>query len=284
MMRANRAPRSPVRRRIGAALSAASVAALTVVAPAAATGGGGHLGGDGDLEVGITVTTPGFDQPVDLDDDTRTPPVVWTVVDAGPARPGDLSGLCLTSAGGFGWRFWLIGRSPDGTILGERLICRPFDDPASPPPAPEPPVLPTIEAIWRHARLPVPVVGIDPPERGITGLETRIWVRSNTELALTVALDGYSVTARAVVVGYTARVDSGPVTRSDHPGGPDAPVLRHGFEVKGPHRVEIGAVWRGTATFAGPGLSAPVTTSIGEAVIRVARTYPVREVRALLRP
>lgn len=270
--------------RLVAALALGLVLAGAPAVPATATGGSGHLGGGGEVEVGITVITPGFDRPVDLDGDSATHPVVWTVVDGGPARPGDLSGLCRAPDGGFGWKYWLIGRSRDGTIVGERLVCRPFTDPQDPPPPPEPPVLPTIEEVWRRAQLPAPSIGIDPATRGVTGLETRIWARSETTLTLGVTLDGYSVTARAVVVGYTARVDGGPVTRADGPGGPDAPVLRHVFEVKGSHRVSVGAIWRASATFTGPGLDAPLTTPIGEAIITASRRYPVTEVRSVLRP
>ena len=71
---------------------------IGVAVPASAhdTGNGnGGMDNGGDIDVGITVTTPGVDSPVDLKGSTATQPIVWTVVDEGPASPGDLSHLCL---------------------------------------------------------------------------------------------------------------------------------------------------------------------------------------------
>jgi hypothetical protein len=49
------------------------------------------------------------------------------------------------------------------------------------------------------------------------------------------------------------------------------------------HTIEIGAVWRGTATLTGPDLLGLITLGdIGTATITTTRQYPVHEVRSEL--
>jgi hypothetical protein len=247
------------------------------------------VGKGGDISVGITVTTPGVDAPVDLHGSTATQPIVWTVVDEGAASPGDLSHLCLAGPFDpknppFGWMYHLIGRALDGTLVPDKLVCVPFTNPAQRPPPPPPPVLPTIEEVWRHAHLPTPVVGLDPATRGITGLDTRIWTETGTSLSINASLDGYTITGTATVTGYRVQVDDEPATRTSTSGSASDPIAHHIFETKGTHQVRIGVLWHGVATFSGPALVSPVTISIGDATITATRTYTVNEVRSVLQP
>jgi hypothetical protein len=251
--------------------------------------GGGSVDPDGTVEVGISVSTPGFDAPVDLAGGTSTQPVIWTVVDVGPVRPGDLSGLCAVEGAdgegpGFGWLYRFLGRTHDGTLVADRLVCIPFAEPGVQPPPPLPPRLPTIEEIWRRAQLPTPRVGLDPATRGITGLDTRIWTETPTSLGITAALDGYSITGTATVTGYTVQVDDGPTRPAATSGTAGDPIAHHVFETKGEHQVRIGVVWHGTATFTGPGLLGPLTINIGDATVTAARAYRVNEIRSVLQP
>jgi len=251
--------------------------------------GGGNLGGDGSIDVGVTVTTPGVDSPVDVNGSTATQPIVWTVVDDGPASSGDLSHLCLAGPfdpehPAFGWMYHLIGRALDGTLVPDKLVCVPFTNPAQQPPPPPPPVLPTIEEVWRHANLPTPVIGLDPATRGITGLDTRIWTESGTTLGISATLDGYAITGTATVIGYLVQVDDEPPIRATTGGSASSPIAHHIFETKGTHSVRIGVLWHGVATFSGPDLASPVTISIGDATITATRSYTVNEIRSVLQP
>ena len=233
--------------------------------------------------------TPGVDEPVDLAGHTKTQPIIWTVVDDGAARPGDLSGLCVPDGLDrneirFGWIYHFVGRTLDGTLVPDKVVCVPFSDKAHPPSPPQPPRLPTIEEVWRHAQLPTPTVGLDPASRGITGLDTRIWTTTGTTLAISATLDGYTISGTATVTAYTVQVDGGPVVLAPTGGDADDPIAHHVFETTGRHKVRIGVVWHGVATFTGPDLTSPVTLSIGDATITATRTYTVREVRSVLQP
>ena len=63
----HRAHRRAPHRRLAVALAATVAFAASTGTPAGATGGSGHLDGGGTIEVHVTVTTPGFSEPVDLD-------------------------------------------------------------------------------------------------------------------------------------------------------------------------------------------------------------------------
>ena len=64
------------------------------------------------------------------------------------------------------------------------------------------------------------------------------------------------------------------------PGSNGDPIAHHVFETKGTHTLHVSVAWHGVATFDGPGLTTPVTVTIGDATITTTQTYPVHEVRA----
>jgi hypothetical protein len=203
--------------------------------------------------------------------------VSYEVLGDGPAKAGDLSGLCFvgndTSKPGFQYR--IIGTAANGEVVEDRLVCVAFG-PGREPPAPPPlPRLPTVEEAWAAAHLPDPVVTTDPAVRGITGLETRISTTGPTTMSVDASVSGYHMIATVHLDHYTIRVDGGPPVTADH----DA----YTFETKGNHTIEIAAVWRGEATLTGPDLIAPIhIDDIGTATLTTTRTYPVHEVRSVL--
>ena len=94
----------------------------------------------------------------------------------------------------FGVTYRLIGRTLDGQVVGEQIVCVPIVDPTAPlPAAARAARLPTIEAIWREAHLPEPLIGLDPATRGITGLDTRIWTETGNHLVIAATLNGYRI-------------------------------------------------------------------------------------------
>lgn len=258
------------------------------IAGAVYSGGSGGLTSGGNVTVGVTVSTDGSDTPVDINGGGHTqPPVFWTTINTSGNDPGDISRLCNADPSAaqpvFGVNFMQVAYDTDGTLLGTRLLCIALVDGHVPPPPP-PPALPTLEEVWRSAQLPTPAIGIDPANRGITGLDTRIWTETGNTVTISVSLDGYSVTGTATVVGYLVQVDVDTPTRTDTAGGRDAPIAHHVFETKGDHKVIVGVVWHGVATFDGPDLVHPITVGIGDATITAALTYPVNEVRSVLQP
>jgi hypothetical protein len=208
--------------------------------------------------------------------------VTYEVIGDGPAKPGDLSGLCLAAGDAsdptFGFQYRVIGTSLEGKIVVDRLECVPFtdDDTSNRPELPALPQPPTVGEAWASARLPAPVVTLDPASRGITGLETRISTSGPTTLSISAAIRGYTITGTAILDHYEIAVDGAPPVRADE--------HRYTFETTGVHRLTITAVWRGTATVTGPDLATPVVLGdIGTASMTRARNYQVNEIRSVLR-
>jgi hypothetical protein len=244
---------------------------------------GGTLDQDGRVEVEIEVTDGGGRvQLVAASRPLIHYDVTYEVLGDGPAKPGDLSGLCLAAGDAsdptFGFQYRVIGTSLDGEIVVDRLECVPFEhgETSRPPAPPTPAVPPTVGEAWASAHLPAPSIILDPPTRGITGLETRISTSGPTTLSISAAIRGYTITGTATLDHYEIAVDGLPPVRADR--------LRYTFETKGMHRLAITAVWNGTATITGPDIATPVALGdIGTASITSARDYQVNEIRSVLR-
>ena len=285
-----RSPRTRRRPPARAALAVSVAVALAGTGTAAADGSGGGDVGDGRISVSVTVTTPGLGRPVDPNGGTRTAQVRWTVEGVGTAIPGNLELLCGVPQGAspepaFGVLYHYVGYDlTTGGVVYDELVCVPVSPDGPPPSPPSLPEPPTIEEVWRRADLPAPLVGLDPPERGITGLETRVWSDAPVTVRIDASIRGYRVVGTAVLTGYLVRIDDDAARPSDGPGDPDHPLARHMFERKGAHTVRISAVWEGTNTFTGPGLGTPITAGIGTATVTATRAYDVHEVRAVLQP
>jgi hypothetical protein len=266
-----------------AALTALLVACLTTSASAKYADDDGSLNPNGELNIGIVVSTPGApgSQP-----SSATPLVQYVLswsVDETPAQAGSLNGLCLVDGGTanpkFGFEYHLVGRDASGTIVDDRFECVPFPngDTSVRPPPPALPAVPTFAEAWNSVQLPPPAVTFDPADHGITGLDTRITTSGPTTLTIAATIRGYKITGTATLDHYTISVDGRAPEVTDR--------THYMFETKGDHRVAVGAVWRGVATMTGPDL--PVTLpaiDLGEATITSTRRYRVNEIRSVLQP
>ncbi|GIU86593.1 MAG: hypothetical protein KatS3mg009_1108 [Acidimicrobiia bacterium] len=190
-----------------------------------------------------------------------------------------LENLCPPRLGTtFGWVHVRRGRARgSGAVVSEEIVCIPLGPGGGPAPAPPAPRAPTIDEIWRRVALPVPRLGTDPAARGITGLETRLWVESPPSVTVAVALDGWTVTGTATVVGYRAGTGDGAAATAAVPGTPGTPTVRHTYETKGTYALTAATTWAAQVTIAGPA-GAPQPVDIGSAVLTLTRPYRVHEV------
>jgi hypothetical protein len=251
--------------------------------------GDGNLKPNGDTTTHTThetyapVPKPGSGAPPQQRDSGKATPLVsyvsYQLFGDGPARTGDLTGLCWLDGTHTkpGYQYRIVGTAADGSVVEDRLVCQPFDPATQKPVPPQLPRLPTIAEAWGAAQLPDPIVVTDPATRGITGLETRISTTGPTSLDVHAPVDGYDMVAHVHLDHYTISVDGGPAVRADHDS--------YMFETKGNHTIEITAVWKGDATLTGPDLIAPIhIDDIGTATLTTTRTYPVHEIRSVLQP
>ncbi len=157
-------------------------------------------------------------------------------------------------------------------------------------------------------RLPRPAVGVNPGQRGLTGLETYFWYEDGTNRSLeSVDHDGnpatapvpglevaanagpYAITGRVAVVRYQWRITpaKGPGAGRDRatltsttPGSPEHPAARYVFETKGRYTLTIETLWDGSYTWTVSGQEG--SGSLGEVPLSQSRDYDVTEVRAVL--
>jgi hypothetical protein len=213
------------------------------------------------------------------------------------STPFSLEHLCNASNAPFdpagsaipwGWRYtvYLRDRST-GALVGEpQQICVPLTDAASgtPPAPPTLPEPPTIGEIWDAVALSAPNVGVSPANEGVTGLETRLWAANpRTDVAVSVTLDGFTVTGTAHLVGYSFDFGDGDAITTTTAGDARAPAARHVYETKGAYALRIAALWRGQFVMSGPGITTPVPVDLRTAQLTTTRSYRVVEIRSVLR-
>ncbi|MGQ0823478.1 MAG: hypothetical protein ACT4OX_00365, partial [Actinomycetota bacterium] len=180
-----------------------------------------------------------------------------------------------------GWRYdvQVIERATAKQVRAYQ-VCVALPDPSDVSKPPAPPVFPappTYEEIWASARLPGPVVGVNPAGFGITGLETWLWSAAVEPVVIGVSLGGFTVTGTATPIGY--RFDSGEgSSAAASPGSEEDPAARHLYETKGMYRLAIGVTWRAEAVMTGPEIDMPIAVDLGEATITATRDYQVQEI------
>jgi hypothetical protein len=268
-----------------------SVALLVRPAAAAPSGGGDLVGESADAEIVVwgsderpEPTTPDA-TPSRIASNSR--PYYWQSV-AHSSNGTGLEHLCNASGAGgevvFGWWYTIYKRSrATGAIEGEpTLRCVPFppdtptDEPPPPPVLPQPP---TIGEIWDAASLPAPAIGISPTTQGVTGLETWLWANTTqSDVTVSAALNGFTVTGTAHIVGYSFDFGDGPPTETTEPGSEEHPAAFHTDETKGPYEVAVSTLWRGEFVMTGPEIANPLPVDLGTAQLTTRSDYRVIEI------
>ncbi len=157
-------------------------------------------------------------------------------------------------------------------------------------------------------RLPRPAVGVNPDQRGLTGLETHFWYSDNSAsglepvdhdgnpatppvpgLEVTANAGPYAITGRVAITRYQWRITParGPGAGRDRatltsttPGSPERPAARYLFDTKGRYTLTAETVWAGSYTWTAPGQQG--SGSLGEVPLSASRDYEVIEVRSVL--
>lgn len=153
----------------------------------------------------------------------------------------------------------------------QRCVPAPWAQSAAPGQAAVAPVTldPLVVQQLVRERLPRPETRVNPPAKGLTGLDTWLWAATDQGLAaidhdgdaatparqgvtVTATAGPFSVTARAWVSEYSWDLGGARYTSST-PGSPEEPAATHLFRTKGEYEVNASQTWRGSYTWTGPG-------------------------------
>ena len=120
------------------------------------------------------------------------------------------------------------------------------DAPAPPPPPPPPTAA---EILASCPAPPAPALGVNPVQRGVTGLETYLWASPAEPLSTGGTIRGYAVGCRLEPVRWTFSTGDGATYSSDHAGGP-APdhVAAHVYDARNEpgedYTIDLTVTWR----------------------------------------
>lgn len=285
-------------RRIVAGLAVSAACIVNVGPLAAAVRTGGDVDSDPSaaaLTIGLEVSAPGSAAVYSESSSDAPSPirfeVVTPLVSAVAAPAVFLCGPGGTEADPENpWGAWVAIVAFDtatGEEVGRTNECVPIDptDPTAIP-APALPRPPSIVEIWRAIAIPAPELHANPAGEGVTGLPTWLWSGGPTERAVSVTLDGWTLTGTARLTGWSYDPGDGtpPVTaNAQGSGDPEHHAAEHLYEIKGTYELTVTANWEAELTLSGHGVTGhPV--DIGTARLTTTRTYPVVEVRAVLVP
>lgn len=141
-------------------------------------------------------------------------------------------------------------------------------------------LIPVAAEIFRLVPIPSPKIGLNPEERGLTGLATWGWYEGPKTIAVTVYMRGYRVTAVAHPEGYQWTFGDGSIATTASPGSPSSPAVKHVYQTKGEFSVALSVTWSGTYTFTGHGIAGG--GPLGSVSLSGSDPYPVVEVRSVL--
>jgi hypothetical protein len=270
----------------------AALLVATVVSGGEAHGVGGGIGGgtiSGDtIIVGIIAPGSGGSPgggTYSANDPAAPPPIRYVWIPRGGV-PASFVPTCSTSGDPAlqdGYPYILIVQDTAGNELSRTDVCVPLD-PSNVPIFPPVPPVPTIGEIWSVAMrdIPPPGLGVNPPNKGLTGLDTWLWYQGATQVGVSTGIGVWSITGTAYLTAVHYETGDG-ATYDAGAGSPDAPAVRHVYETKGSYQLTVTGRWEADVVLSGPGLPG-AAVPIGTAVLRSSYGYPVVEIRAVLVP
>ena len=168
---------------------------------------------------------------------------------------------------------------PDGRSSTTAFECVAFaiPTPRTGRPAADP-TLPTFGEVWASAPFPAPVVTLDPPSRGITGLDTRISTAGPTTVVVDATIRGDTIIGTATLDHYEISVDGqAPTVARSRP--------LHVRDQGRPHRRDQRGLARRRDAISGPDLRAALPAlDLGTATITSTRdvSRPTRSARSFV--
>jgi hypothetical protein len=248
--------------------------------------GGGTVNGS-TVIVGIIAPGQSGGGSYSADDPAAPAPIRYVWIPLGGETP-EVVPLCSvtgdpTQLDGYAWL--LIVQDTAGNELSREVVCVPIEPGGTIPPAPPPlPPVPTIGEIWAVAMrdIPPPGLGVNPPNKGLTGLDTWLWHQGATQVAVSASIGPWSVTGTAYLTAVTYDTGDG-ASYNAGAGSTAEPAVRHIYETKGTYQLTVTGHWEADVVLSGPGLPG-AAVPIGTAVLRSTYSYPVVEIRAVLVP
>lgn len=147
---------------------------------------------------------------------------------------------------------------------------------------PVPPAPPGPAEVWGVAPVTEPVIGVNPDNEGLTGLDTWLWGYDSGPVPVSVTLRGYTVTGIARIVRWTWEMGDPQAgfRESSDPGSEEHPAASYTYETKGDYTLVHSTYWRATFTVSGHGLP-DIPLDAGAVATSVSRPYDVVEVRGI---
>jgi hypothetical protein len=127
-----------------------------------------------------------------------------------------------------------------------------------------------------------PGLGVNPPNKGLTGLDTWLWYQGASQVGVSTGIGVWSITGTAYLTSVHYETGDG-ATYDAGPGSPADPAVRHIYQTKGTYQLTVTGRWEADVVLSGPGLPG-AGVPIGTAVLRSTFSYPVVEIRSVLVP
>jgi PKD repeat protein len=115
------------------------------------------------------------------------------------------------------------------------------------------PVPPSVAQVRDAVGIPDPTIATNPQTKTLSGMRTDYWYTGPTERAVTVTLNGFTVTATAHATSYRWQFGDGAEVTTTQPGSQEQPAATHAYRHRGDTTITLTVTWTGTFTFTGPG-------------------------------
>jgi hypothetical protein len=152
-------------------------------------------------------------------------------------------GGCTDTVRQYVYRVWDDGSSRRELVYAG---CPRVSVPGAPTP-------PSVAQVRDAVGIPDPTIATNPQPKTLSGMRTDYWYTGPTERAVTVTLNGFTVTATAHATSYRWQFGDGAEVTTTQPGTPQEPATTHAYQHRGDTTITLTVTWTGTFTFTGPG-------------------------------